>query len=65
MHTGNVERVMISGVHIDDMVLLVAKVDDNNGIDIRFRVLQMILISLSNFRIAWPKWIKLMSLSRN
>lgn len=34
MQTGNVERVMISGVHIDDMDLLVAKIDDNNGIDI-------------------------------
>lgn len=35
MQTGNVERVMISGVHIhDEMDLLVAKIDDNNGIDI-------------------------------
>ncbi|WP_178382311.1 hypothetical protein [Paenibacillus sp. P3E] len=31
---GNVERVMISGMHIADMDLLVAKADDNNGIDI-------------------------------
>lgn len=33
--TGNVERVLISGIHIhDEMDLLVAKIDENNGIDI-------------------------------
>ncbi|ASA21957.1 phage tail tube protein [Paenibacillus donghaensis] len=33
--TGNVERVMISGIHIhDEMDILVAKIDENNGIDI-------------------------------
>lgn len=35
MQTGNVERVLISGIHIhDDIDILVAKIDDNNGIDI-------------------------------
>lgn len=33
--TGNAERVMITGIHIhDEMDLLVAKIDENNGIDI-------------------------------
>ncbi|WP_342435918.1 phage tail tube protein [Paenibacillus sp. FSL L8-0436] len=33
--TGNTERVMISGIHIhDEMDILVAKIDENNGIDI-------------------------------
>lgn len=33
--TGNVERVLISGIHIhDEMDILVAKIDENNGIDI-------------------------------
>ncbi|MEC0167695.1 hypothetical protein [Paenibacillus graminis] len=39
--TDNVQRVMISGVHIhDDMDLLAAKIDDNNGIDNTFRYRQ-------------------------
>lgn len=33
--TGNRERVMLTGIHIHgDMDLIVAKIDDNNGIDI-------------------------------
>ncbi|MCM3699192.1 phage tail tube protein [Paenibacillus macerans] len=33
--TGNVERVLITGIHIhEEMDILVAKIDDNNGIDI-------------------------------
>lgn len=35
MQTGNVERVLITGIYIhDDMDILTAKIDDNNGIDI-------------------------------
>ncbi|MGP0577397.1 phage tail tube protein [Paenibacillus peoriae] len=33
--TGNTERVLITGIHIhEEMDILVAKIDDNNGIDI-------------------------------
>ncbi|OAB34120.1 phage tail tube protein [Paenibacillus glacialis] len=33
--TGNTERVLITGIHIhDEMDIMVAKIDDNNGIDI-------------------------------
>ncbi len=33
--TGNVERVLLTGIHIHgDIDILVAKIDDNNGIDI-------------------------------
>ncbi|GIO84530.1 hypothetical protein J25TS5_14620 [Paenibacillus faecis] len=33
--TGNVERVLITGIHIhEEMDILVAKIDENNGIDI-------------------------------
>ncbi|MDO7908427.1 phage tail tube protein [Paenibacillus sp. JX-17] len=33
--TGNTERVLITGIHIhDDMDIITAKIDDNNGIDI-------------------------------
>ncbi|WP_145047859.1 phage tail tube protein [Paenibacillus xylanexedens] len=35
MITGNVERVLITGIHIHgDIDIWVAKIDDNNGIDI-------------------------------
>lgn len=35
MQTGNTERVLITGIHIhDDMDILVAKIDENKGIDI-------------------------------
>ncbi|MCY7484333.1 phage tail tube protein [Paenibacillus alvei] len=35
MQTGNTERVLITGIHIhDDMDILIAKIDENKGIDI-------------------------------